>query len=246
MSADGALLFGRYAFPPNRLGYCGPEDTRALLEHVSEAKSDRGLLELERRFDGAYPYLRLIAQCNDIPDCFDVRVVEAYWIGNRLLERVRAAPFYESMEARFRSRMNASQFGWLARKLEMSAWPHHNFHVFEIYVRAGLMRNPSADIALETMDSCRISWGRVSAVEGPDLVLERPQLMVSDGKLVLSEPRPMRVSRQLDGRGFVDGVRVGDVVSVHWNWACDVLSAGALARLQRATRRSLELATLTM
>jgi uncharacterized protein DUF6390 len=246
VSFAGALLFGRYAFPPNRLGYCGPDDNQALLEQVSERRPDQGLLELERRFEGAYPYLCLIAQANRIPDAFDCRVVEAYWIGNELLDRVEAAPFYESLSERFRSRMKPSEFSWLARKLELSARPHHNFHVFDVYVRAGLMRNERADIAVETMDSCRISWGRVAGVEGAELVVERPQLVLAGGKLTLTEPRAFRAARQLDGRGFVDGVKVGDMVSVHWNWACDVLDAGALARLQRATQRSLALANLTI
>jgi Family of unknown function (DUF6390) len=246
VSSAGALLFGRYAFPPNRLGYCGPDDSQALLEQVSQGRPDQGLLQLERRFEGAYPYLCLIAQANEIPDPFDSRVVEAYWIGNEMLERVRAGPFYESLSRRFSHRMKPSEFGWLARKLELSARPHHNFHVFDVYVRAGLMRNERADIALETMDSCRISWGRVAAVEGAELVVERPQLVLAGGKLTLSEPRPFRVRRQLDGHGFVDGVKVGDMVSIHWNWACDVLGPTALSRLGPATQRSLTLANLTI
>lgn len=246
MSFAGALLFGRYAFPPNRLGYCGPDDNQALLEQVSENRPDQGLLELERRFEGAYPYLCLIAQANEIPDPFDPRVVEAYWIGNHLLERVEPAHLYESLSSRFRSRMKPSDFEWLARKLELSARPHHNFHVFDVYVRAGLMRNERADIALETMDSCRISWGRVISVEMTDLVVERPQLVLTDGKLTLSAPRPFRVGRQLDGRGFVDGVKLGDMVSIHWNWACDVLDPNALSRLVRATQRSMALANITI
>ncbi|MDE3075516.1 MAG: hypothetical protein KGJ86_08810 [Chloroflexota bacterium] len=246
MTVAGALLFGRYAFSPNELGYCGPDDNPALLEYVSSGKAGRGLLELEKKFEGAYPYLCLIARANGIPDPFDGRVVEAYWIGNELLERVAAAPFYESLKERFADRMKTSEFRWLSRKLEMSARPHHNFHVFDVYVRAGLMRDARADIALETMDSCRVSWGRVAAIEGPDMVVQRPQLTLCQSKLALSDPRPFRVSRQRDGKGFVGAARIGDVVSVHWKWACDVLDAGALARLKQATQRCLALANETI
>ena len=245
MSADGVLLFGRYAFAPNRLGYCGPEDNQALLEYVAAKNPDRGLVELAKRFEGAYPYLHLIAQANRIADPFDLRVVEAYWIGNRLLDTVQPAAFHESLDSRFRARMTASEFGWLARKVELAARPHHSFHVFDVYVRAGLMRDERAGIALETMDACRVSWGRVSLVEPADLVVERPRLELTCGKLTLSEPCTMRVSRQLDGKGFIDQVQVGDVVSIHWRWACEVLSPAALARLNMASRRSMELANLT-
>jgi hypothetical protein len=246
MSAQGLLRFGRYAFPPNRLGYCGSEDHAALLERVSEGATGRGLLELARRFEGAYPYLCLIAQANGIGDPFDEQVVDAYWVGNRLLASVKPAPFYQTLEARFAKQLKRAEIAWLGRKLELAARPHHSFHVFDIYVRAGLMRNPQAAVALGTMDSCRVSWGRVKLVEGQDLVVERPPLGLEAGKLSLSRPELVRVAWQLGGKGFVGGVQVGDWVSMHWDWACEVLNADALARLRRATRRSLEVANVTV
>lgn len=246
MTAQGALLFGRYAFPPNQLGYCGPDDHVALFQYVAEQRPDRGLVELERRFEGAYPYLCLIAGANHLQDPFDSRVVDAYWIGNGLLEQVTAQDFYRSLEDRFRTRMLADQFRWMATKLEQGARPHHNFHVFEVYVRAGLMRDDRAVAAIPPMDSCRISWGRVAEVDGGTLLVERPALEMRQGKLVLSEPRPKRVGWQIDGLGFVRTVKPGDVVSVHWDWACDILDADALCRLQASTRRYLTLANQTI
>jgi hypothetical protein len=243
---SGALLFGRYAFPPNRLGYCGPDDHPTLFAYVSQGLTDQGLIDLERRFDGAYPYLRLIAQANGIADPFDRRVVEAYWIGNECLERVDASRFYQSLQERFQARTDARSFGWLASKLEHDARPHHNFHVFDVYLRAGLMRDERAVIGLERMDACRISWGRVSAVDGAELVVERPALILRDGKLALSEPRMVRVTRQIDGRGFADGARVGDAVSMHWDWVCEVLDPLSLRRLIQNTRRYLALSNQTI
>lgn len=246
MSGAGALRFGRYAFPPNRLGYCGPDDHGTLLEYVASRRPDRGLVELERRFEGAYPYLALIALANRIADPFDERVVEAYWIGNRLLDRVGAAPFHESLRDRFSRRMDRRSFDWLATKLGAGAVPHHNFHVFDVYARAGLMNDVAAPVLLETMDACRVSWGEVVAAEADELLVSRPPLVLTDGRLALAEPRLERVTRQLDGRGFVAEARPGDSVSVHWSWACEALDARSLARLQAATARCLELANLTI
>lgn len=246
MSAAGALRFGRYAFPPNQLGYCGPEDHTALLEYVARGQPGRGLVELERRFEGAYPYLGLIAVANRIPDPFDERVVDAYWIGNSLLGRVGASAFYESLRSRFRSRMDGRSFDWLVGKLGFGAMPHHNFHVFDVYMRAGLMNDPAAPILLKTMDACRISWGEVVTVEGDHLLIRRPPLVLAGGRLGLGEPRPERVTRQVDGMGFVGDARPGDLVSVHWSWACEVLAPEALARLRAATHGCLALANLTV
>lgn len=246
MTAQGALLFGRYAFPPNQRGYCGPDDNVALFQYVAEQRPDKGLVELERRFEGAYPYLCLIAGANRIQDPFDSRVVDAYWIGNPLLEQVRPNDFYQSLEDRFKSRMLGSQFRWMATKLEQGARPHHNFHVFEVYVRGGMMRDHRAITAIPPMDSCRISWGKVVEVDQDGLLVERPALEMRDGRLALTEPRPERVRWQIDGLGFVPAVRPGHVVSIHWNWACDVLTADSLARLQASTKRYLDLANQTI
>ena len=246
MTARGALLFGRYAFAPNQLGYCGPPDHQALLDYVAAKAPDKGLLELERRFEGAFPYLLLIAQANGIADPFDERVVDAYWVGNDLLNKVGPGEFKDSLQARFAPRMNARSFHWLTTKLESGARPHHNFHVFDVYLRGGLMKDERATIALDLMDSCRVSWGQVTAVEGDHLVVERQPLTLVAGKLALGAVVVTRVTRQHGGQGFVGSPPAGTSVSIHWNWACDVLDQDALRRLRRATTRCIELANQTI
>ncbi|MDQ3591509.1 MAG: DUF6390 family protein, partial [Actinomycetota bacterium] len=37
---SGAALFARYAFPPNELGYCGPEGSEVLLEGGARGNLD--------------------------------------------------------------------------------------------------------------------------------------------------------------------------------------------------------------
>lgn len=240
MSALGALRFGRYAFPPNRLGYCGPDEQASLREYVTSRTFDGGLVELERRFEGAYPYLQLIAGAGGIPDPFDDRVVEAYWVGSPLLERVEPGRLSGSLE-RLRGRMPAKDFGWLERKAGLGAQPHHNFHVFDVYTRAGLMREGRSAPLLSVMDSCRVSWGRVlSAAPAGPLLVARSPLVLAAGKLALGPEEP----RELEGYG--DDLAPGDIVSVHWDWACEKLDAGALSRLRRATAHALALANLTV
>jgi len=246
MSATGALRFGRYAFPPNRLGYCVPDDHQALLQYVAAKEFDAGLVELERRFSGAYPYLKLIAAANGIADPFDERVVDAYWIGNGCLEQVRPGAFYDSLEERFAPLMKGRDFGWLAGKIGMSARPHHNFHVFDVYTRAGLMKDEKAAITLETMDSCRISWAQVRGTSAGRLVVEREPLVLAAGKLKLGPSRELEVEAESAGLGFVAAAKPGDWVSVHWSWACEVLGPSALSRLRASTAHHLALANQTI
>lgn len=94
-----------------------------------------------------------------------------------------------------------------------------------------------AMIALERMDQCRISWGRVTYLDGAEMVVNRAPLVMAGGKLALGRPVPMRILRQIDGRGYLDDFRPGEMVSIHWNWACDGLSASALRALSRCSTR---------
>jgi hypothetical protein len=54
------------------------------------------------------------------------------------------------------------------------------------------------------------------------------------------------VLRQIDDKGFTGEARVGDWISVHWNWACDVLSRENVQWLERYTQHHIRLANLTL
>jgi len=233
---EGPQLFLRYAFKPNSLGYCGGDDNRALLEYGLDGRVDRGLVELEYQFDGAFPYLQLIARASGIADPLDSRVVEAYWIGNRLLDRVDMGSLFRSLEERFRGRARAKEWRGLVSRVPAGARLHHSFHVFEVYPRIGFMRTGGVGHVLKTMEQCRIRWGRVLSVRGSELVVEVEPLVLRGDRLELAEARRETISRRVDGRGFVDAVRNGDWVSIHWGWACDILTPRQRANLEHYTR----------
>ena len=250
----GPVLFARYAFGPNRLGLCGPEDWRSLLElgaasgatRAQALEIDHGLRDLAAGFEGAYSYLELIASAHGIADPMDLRVVDAYWIGNPLSDSVDPVLMTQSMASRFQAQLLPEAWKWLEGKPEAGARPTHAFHVFDIFPRVGLMRGGAVTDAVGLMDSCRIRWGRVVEISGESLVVNAVPLGLAEGKLALAEPRVQTVRRWLDGTGFVADVEVGDVVSLHWDWACEVLGPERLEALQRRTVHQLELANQTI
>ena len=237
----GSARFVRYGFMPNRLRYCGGDDNRTLFEYGVRNTADGGLAPLLRRFTGALPYLQLIARANAIADPFDARVVEAYWLGNELLDGVEVRQLYDSLIERFGKQLQGRTRDLVLGKAPAGARPHHSFHVFDVHSRVGELGHN-----LETMDHCRVSWGEVVAVDGGELVVTRAPLVLEGGKLTLGAAVPERVARQIDGRGFVDGARIGDRVSIHWGWACEVLSDRQLRNLARFTRHHLALANQTL
>lgn len=241
-AVSGTTRFVRYAFMPNRLQYCGGDDNRTILDYAVADVREPPLDRMLRKFSGALPYLQLIAQRNDIADPFDERVVEAYWIGNDLLQRVEARELYDHLRDRYRGELSARVMDRVAAKAPAGARPHHSFHVLDVWRQTERGRNE----VLATIDSCRISWGRVTAVEPGELVVERAPIELREGKLVLGTPRSERVTRMLEGNGFVGSASVGDVVSIHWSWACEVLNSRQAAALERYTVQHLRLANQTL
>jgi hypothetical protein len=242
MDASGPVLFARYAFAPNRLGYCGPDAADELIGEATVGGDDRALRELARGFDGAWPYLELIARSTGIGDPLDRRVVEAYWLGSPLLDQVPAADFATSLAVRFRPRLRPDGWRWLAATPGAGAAPIHAFHVLDVFPRVGLLRSGSTDRALETMDACRIRWGRVLERDGDALVVNVVPLELVEGRLQLGAARPERIEAPRDGGGFVADVAPGDVLSVHWSFACDRLEPAQLERLVGWTRRQITVA----
>lgn len=235
VNADGAGLFVRYAYPPNRLGFCGPDDPGTLAEYGAAGLSDPGLRQLVEAFEGAFPYLELIAAANRIPDPLDRRVVEAYWVGNRLLMNVDMALLGRSLTERFRARAGR-HWDRLAEAVWGGGLPHHSFHVFAIYPWVGLMREGRIDEPLHVLDRCRIRWGKVVSVDGAAIeVLSRP-LIWRAGGLALGEAGA-EVVQPAPGAA----VEVDDWVSLHWQWVCDRLTTRQLADLRGYSDRHLRL-----
>ena len=243
---SGPVLFARYAFGPNRLGYCGPDAVEELFGEGTMGGDDLALRQLAQLFEGAWPYLELIARANGLADPLDERVVEAYWLGNSLLTAVGPQRLGASLASRFRPRLRPEGWRWLAGKPDAGAVPVHAFHVLDVFPRIGLLRSGSVDRALEVMDSCRIRWGRVLEQDGEWLVVSVVPLVMADGQLELGVARPERIQAWRDGAGFVDGVQPGDLISIHWSWACDRLSARQLDGLVTWTRREVGIANATI
>ncbi len=243
---SGPERFASYAYGPNRLGYCGPEDARQLFEQGTIGREDAALRELARQFEGAYPYLTLIASANGIADPLDERVVDAYWLGSGLLAAVTPNLLGRSLEERFRPRLDPRTWAWLQSKAPAGAQPVHAFHVLDVFPRIGLMRSGARDDVLRVLDACRIRWARVLERDGDWLVVSIVPLELVDGQLRYAAPRVERVRGWLDGTGFLDRGAPGDLIAVHWDWACERLSTDRLADLMTSTSFQLALANQTM
>lgn len=229
---DGAALGARFSLATNRLQYCGPADAEPVLYRaIGDAGAHAEARRKLRGFEALYPYLELIGRRHGL-DPFDERVVEAYWIGNDLLDGFGPADFASLLEAFVARGMPRSIAERLGTHLPIGALPHHAFHV--TYIGVGTVTG-HVPTTLENIERCRPVWGEVLA-RGP----ERLELRVEGaglraGRLALTGPRTESLA--FDPRVVPESIP-GSTVVLHWGWPALVLSDRQRDALRSATERS--------
>ena len=243
MRESGLVLHAKHAFMPNSLGYCGPDDRGRILKLLEGGKGGDPLLNTLKDFEAAYPFLTLIARSTG-RETFDFAVPEAYWIGNSLLDQVPHADFYSFSHRELRGK-DPGKVKELFKGVHGQAPPHHTFYVLSTYAGSTVADGPNvsnekgAKVA-KLIDNCRISWARVREVSGKDLQVEHAPLVLEGGRLALARPELKRVRYNPDVSPF-QKVRPGDMVSLHWDYACEVLTTRQTRNLQRYTAADMSL-----
>ncbi|MBN2094071.1 MAG: hypothetical protein JW740_01745 [Candidatus Zambryskibacteria bacterium] len=242
---DGILRCSRYSFGPNRLHYCGPDANKELKDLIKEGDDDFGLTHLLKQFKTLYPYLKHIANANHIDDPFDSQVVEAYWIGNELLEKVEKNVLYRFFidDLKVKDKIKLREFSWLEEKISQGAMPHHSFHVFNIWTKEG-HHDLLSD--LQRMDECRVSWGKVTAVNGPEIRISTEPMVCESGKFILGEPVIKSITRQLEAEYDIEQIKPGEIVSVHWSVPCEIITENQAKILKKYTLKNIAFANQTI
>jgi len=243
----GLKLAALYGFYPHKLGFCGLQENSAkklLLSYLSGEKiPEQKIRKILETFKGAFFYYKLIAKSNGIRDPFDEKVVKAYWIGNKLLEKVPIGSLREMIIKEFAgpgllSKKIAEK---KAREIPFASKAHHSFHVLVI-------GSVSGRIVLEgkLLDFCRIGWGKVikkPKINPPaggqklKIVIEYQPLQKRRKKYFLGEPTHKIVSWE---KKFVPEIKTGDKVATHWNHIVQILDARDLTYLKKHTQTTID------
>ena len=193
----GPLLFARYAYPPNALGYCGPGDPAALLGMASEGAEPRR----------AEPPGDAVRRGMAVPAAD--RRVQRHRRSTRppgrrgLLDRQRVGDAASHRRAHDVARRPLRAPRRAAARPVTSAAPggvaQHNFHVFAVYPWLGLLRAGMDGPPLEVLDRCRIRWGRIEAVTGELVTVRSRRLRFDGSRLTLGAEQTEQARRSLDG-----------------------------------------------
>ncbi|MFH1509002.1 MAG: DUF6390 family protein [bacterium] len=242
---DGVSLCARYSFGPNRLHLCGPDANSEVFAYLKNESFDDGLNNILSQFKNLHPYLQFIASQNNIADPYDPRVVAAYWLGNDLLKNISKQATYKYFtEVRNFNTKFGADFKYVEDKLHMGVFLHHSFHVLNIWHKIG---DDKIHESLDSLKKCIITAGKITKISGPYIYARLDELQYHNGKFSLAgATKPKRIIRRLNDEGWLDNIKVGEIITVHWDSPCDTISLEQYKILKSFTNQSIMLANLTI
>ena len=228
----GVELAARFSFIVNQLRFCGPEGaSKTIREYFRGGSGD--LRSLLSRFEGAYAYLESIGRKSK-RDPFDESVVEAYWIGNELLDCFTDDDVRMIIERLIQRGLPESIGKNRIDNLPSGLFPHHNFNVF--YVGVGNLTG-SVETTLNNMENCRINSGTVLEVLTSDsMLVKTTSLIVRDGRVYDGKEDILTVTYLPE---ILPGIKTGDCVALHWGFAPMILNDTQKENLREYTDKLL-------
>ena len=204
---EGLKIAARYSFRPHCLGFCGPQGENSSRILFNYLSGEKGLEEQVRK----------VLKNFKASYAYYHLIARTNRIADPFDERVVRAywignELLENVSLKDLKEMIAQKFKMpgKAKTLYGSVRPHHSFHVEKVGSVTGRIK---FDNRLRCL--CRISWGRVEQIRKTKLLIGK--------KEIDWEPK------------FLPKVKKGDVVSIHWNQACEVLDSKAIANLKKYT-----------
>lgn len=238
---SGLKLAVAYGLAPNRLGFCGPqekENRRKIDDYLENKIADSKIKAVLKRFEAAYSYLELIARKNNIADPFSYEVVEAFWVGNKLLDKVNGRDLKEMVLTKFTKPglLSKKQARIRLKLIPKNSRPHHSFHVYIFGTITGRVSLEEAKMK----DICRVGWGKVKKIKDAknnSQVFVEYQPIVKKKKFLLDKPKIKEINWD---KKIVPKVKLGDWISFHWNSLAQTLSMPQVKNLRKYTQNTLK------
>ncbi len=218
--------------PPNKLGYCGPSDSHKLFqEFLSRQTGENATLAKDRisKFYALWPYLELIASENGL-ETLSPGVIEAYWLGNSLLENVRCKELQKTVLSFQKHGLPQSIAKKKASEIPDGMKPHHSMHVLYVNFVSKKVK-PLA----KNLSSCLVQPAKVKKVSEKTLLAKGFELMFESNELKLKE------KEKSVENPFNLTLKPKDLVSLHWGNAIEKITKSQAKSLKSATEETLSL-----
>lgn len=272
MDVRALQLCARFALMPNQLGYCGLDSAPAKFKRLITRQSSKSaygrtdkqlvndVTEELKKFPVLYPYLKTIAEVANL-DKFSYPVIEAYWLGNDLLNQFKM----EHYDLLLKNFAEQGVPDWLVNEMKgkkpKAFIPIHLFNI--LHVGVGRVTG-SVPFNLESVNNCMVRWGQVvSATKLNDRSFDqKKQHMITGSRdhKVLVKLKSLELKKEtmikrnnknssynlhitdfqaLYIPDFVPDLKVGDKVGVHWGFVAKVLEEKEIVNLEKWTQKIL-------
>lgn len=209
MDFKALKLASLFSYSPNHKGYCGRDSAGdAFTQCITKGHCSTVPKEL-KHFIVLYPYLRTIAALTGLSP-FDYKVIEAYWIGNNLLENIQVSGYEVLLKEFTKQGVPSWLIDSLKKKKPKQFIPNHLFQVLHIGVGQA---SGSVPFDIRSINSCMIRWGKVIAEKADSkIVISLKKLSQSKKGYKLKSVKEVMSSEACP---FFKP-KVGDLVAVHW------------------------------
>lgn len=205
MDIAALQLCSHFAFKPNSLGYCGNENAQRIMYDCITNRQCKNVATEIRKFRVLNPYIQTIAQVTGY-DPFSYEVIEAYWLGNSLLRKIKPNHYQLLIENLRKQGVPQVLLHEVGGKIPKRFIPIHLFNILYIGVGRATMSVP---FNLNSINSCMIRTGKVHKVYSNKIKVELTGINKDyelDHKIVVQHYNPLLAGK----------IKDNDVVLAHW------------------------------
>lgn len=222
----GLIMAARFSLGCNET-VLFPEREQVLLRFLTNPQDVANIKRVEdtlRKFKILFPYLSLIGRISGL-EPFSQEVVEAYFIGNKLLRNIPVVEARKTVEQIYSQEIS----------LAPAFVPHHNWHLLVV-----LPQTQKTRIPLFLFDLCMVRLGEVQAMQQDGVTVRAWKLRYAGRKLNISWANEDIPKDAI----LIDKVGIGDRAAIHWRNVCEKLSSEQAQRLEKHTRQALAYAKI--
>jgi hypothetical protein len=223
-------LESRFSLPPNSLGYCGRKSAAFKFKTCIISGECDGVKEEVARFIVLYPYLQTLSKITRLPK-FSKHLIEGYWIGNDILTKAKPKDYFLLLEYFKKQGVPDFFVEELKNKKPKVFIPNHLFQVLHVGVGRA---SGSVAFNIKTINNCMVRWGKVQSLSKTKATIELNSLKIKNKKsymlTLIKEIVPFDLK-------IVPDLKIGDIVSVHWNMVIKILTGSEEKNLKHWTEK---------
>ncbi len=238
MDTHALSLASRFSYAPNSKGYCGKLSAHdAFVRCIRDGDCDTVAEEM-RHFIVLAPYLDLIAHASGMTP-YDPEVIEAYWIGNDLLHRVKPSHYDILLENFQRQGVPMWLIDELSQKRPTRFIPSHLFQVLHVGVGQA---SGAVPFSITSVNHCMIRWGEVMEIHSTGAITVRVHELAHRKLRYVQVEKTLQLSP--DTYPF-DNPRAGDIIAVHWGHVVKILTKNEVKQLSYWTQEVVSTLSVT-